>query len=335
RQYDAAAPRTAPTLFRPAPAVRIRASTNTDTPLPPDEPVGENPPEGAILDYLLPPSVSGHVSLEILDSHGKVVRRYADTDPVEPTEADLARLSIPAYWVQRPVTLPAGAGAHRWVWDLHYTPPESFRHQFPMAAVYQKTPRLPRGPAALPGQYQVRLNVGTFSTTAPLMVTMDPRVGAPLAELQGLFDLQRRLGTVLSRSTRAIREGRSLIEQLDERAGRAPAPLAAALGKFKARLLARLDAPASEEEPGLGEINREASEAYGQLNGADAAPTKIQGADTAQLEKEFHELLESWENLLSGELDSLNSQLKAASLPALKADRPPDKPDEAEEADLD
>src|SRR4029079_11934276 len=38
-------------LFRPQPALRVRWNTNTDTPLPPDEPNAPNPPEGAIVDY--------------------------------------------------------------------------------------------------------------------------------------------------------------------------------------------------------------------------------------------------------------------------------------------
>ena len=40
-------------FFAPAPAYRVRRSLNTDTPLPPEEPTGENPPDGAILDYAL------------------------------------------------------------------------------------------------------------------------------------------------------------------------------------------------------------------------------------------------------------------------------------------
>jgi hypothetical protein len=47
-------------LFQPGDAYRIRRSTNTDTPLPIDEPAGENPPDGAVIDYSLPTSVTGH-----------------------------------------------------------------------------------------------------------------------------------------------------------------------------------------------------------------------------------------------------------------------------------
>jgi len=38
-------------LFKTQTALRVRTNVNTDTPLPPDEPAGENPPDGAMIDY--------------------------------------------------------------------------------------------------------------------------------------------------------------------------------------------------------------------------------------------------------------------------------------------
>src|SRR5256886_4392400 len=46
-------------LFKPQTALRVRFSLNPDTPLPPDEPAGENPPDGAMIDYFLPTDASG------------------------------------------------------------------------------------------------------------------------------------------------------------------------------------------------------------------------------------------------------------------------------------
>src|SRR5438477_360500 len=40
-------------LFKPQTGLRIRWSLNTDTPLPPDEPAGENQSDGAMIDYFL------------------------------------------------------------------------------------------------------------------------------------------------------------------------------------------------------------------------------------------------------------------------------------------
>ncbi len=51
RQLTPASVQEAAVLFRPQEAWRYRWNTNADTPLPPDEPAGQNPPDGAIVDY--------------------------------------------------------------------------------------------------------------------------------------------------------------------------------------------------------------------------------------------------------------------------------------------
>ncbi len=68
-----------PHLFKPQVAYRVRRNVATDTPLPPEEPAGKNPPDGAILYYNLPAKANA-VTLEILDEKNELVRRYANTD---------------------------------------------------------------------------------------------------------------------------------------------------------------------------------------------------------------------------------------------------------------
>ena len=79
-------------LFEPETAYRVRWNVNSDTPLPPDEPAGQNPPDGAIIDYTL--SSATPVTLEILDAAGRQVRKYSSTDvPEKLDESQLARLT--------------------------------------------------------------------------------------------------------------------------------------------------------------------------------------------------------------------------------------------------
>ena len=90
----------APMLFAPAEAWRVRRDTNTDTPLPADEPAGENPPNGAIIDFDLAGEAHGSVLLEVLDGDGKLVRRYSNEDPVAPRAEELRNGLIPPVWPQ-------------------------------------------------------------------------------------------------------------------------------------------------------------------------------------------------------------------------------------------
>ena len=67
-------------LFKPATAFRVRPSNFTGTPMPKDEPLAANPPDGAIIDYALPAAAAGPVTLTILDAHDNTVRRFSSTD---------------------------------------------------------------------------------------------------------------------------------------------------------------------------------------------------------------------------------------------------------------
>src|SRR5262249_27752440 len=67
-------------LCRPEVAYRVKRDVNTDTPLPPEEPAGKNPPDGAIIDYYLSSEPSDPVVLEVFDSANNPVVRYSSAD---------------------------------------------------------------------------------------------------------------------------------------------------------------------------------------------------------------------------------------------------------------
>src|SRR5207247_798410 len=136
----------------------------------------------------------GPVRLDILDSAGTLVRRYSSEDPVPPI-ADEG--NVPAYWI-RPVQVPGkAAGAHRFVWDLHFAPPPEQQFSYPIAAIYRNTAKEPTGPWALPGKYTVRLTVGDQSRSQPLVVRMDPRIKTPRAGLLQQLRLSQQLGDAM------------------------------------------------------------------------------------------------------------------------------------------
>ncbi|MBV8531642.1 MAG: glycoside hydrolase, partial [Candidatus Eremiobacteraeota bacterium] len=183
-------------LFTPATAYRVRRSTNTDTPLPPEEPAGQNPPDGAIVDYALP-SVARRVVISFYDAGGRMVRRYAGD---ESAPAPIAHLDKPGYW-ERSFTAPGtGAGMHRFVWDLREAPPNAETEDLPISAVPHDTPRVPQGPLVVPGRYTVRLEVDGRTLQRSLDVRMDPRVAISQQALEEQYLLARRIVTSMNRS---------------------------------------------------------------------------------------------------------------------------------------
>src|SRR6185503_20261921 len=190
RQLSASVTGAAMHLFAPQVAYRVKRNVNTDTPLPPEEPVGQNPPDGAIINYSFKEDPKTPVTLEIFDSRNQLVRRYASDD--KPPRINPNDYAVPEYWFQVPQVLAAKAGVQRFVWDLKYAPPPAFARGFPISAIYRNTPLYPLGPAVLPGTYTVRLTVDGKSFTQPLTVKIDPRVktGAPALNNQFNFSLE-------------------------------------------------------------------------------------------------------------------------------------------------
>jgi photosystem II stability/assembly factor-like uncharacterized protein len=188
-------------LFAPQNAWRVRWNMNTDTPLPPEEPAGQNPPDGAIINYVLKSQARGPVTLEIVNASGRVVRTYSSTDKPDPIE-DID--NVPKYWI-RPTQILSGApGFHRFVWDLRYTPPKGVNFSYPIAAIYRNTARTPSGPWAHPGQYTVKLTVDGKSLTQPLTVKMDPRVKTPALGLQQQHTLSMALYDAMNKAADAL-----------------------------------------------------------------------------------------------------------------------------------
>jgi len=161
-------------LFAPRPTIRFPRDTNTDTPLPPEEPAGQNPPDGAILYYYLKSAPKPPITLEILDAAGKVVRSFSSADRPQPPEPNL---NVPLYWLRPFQPLRADPGMHRFVWDL--TAPAAPRAgrgggEPPISAIYGNTPthESPKQPV---GNYTVRLTVDGQVYTQMLTVKPDPR----------------------------------------------------------------------------------------------------------------------------------------------------------------
>jgi photosystem II stability/assembly factor-like uncharacterized protein len=341
RQLTALDGKKLPMLLKPADAWRVRRDTNTDTPLPPDEPAGENPPDGALIDYDLPASMHGTVTIEVLDNTGALVRRYSSTDPVVPSEAVLRTELIPPYWPLRTGPLPTTPGLHRIVWNLHATSPMATNYSYPISAVAGRTPLAPEGPLVLPGTYTVRITADDKHAEAPLVVNMDPRVSITPAELDAMHSASVAMAATLDRVGKADLEAHAVEEQLDAYANKSlgvklkpyqeelesildgpkqePENPAAAISKNTGQVSvtghepsvkqARTAAQTTEPLPGLDDVTGEATALYGQIEAADAAPTDALNNASAHVREEARAVLPSWERFEQKELPALNRLL--------------------------
>ena len=176
-------------LFQPSAAIRVRDNMFSDTPLPPEEPTAQNPPDGAIIDYLINKEAKT-VKLEILHPEdGSVIRTYSSSDREE--QLDTTSFPHPTYWIRPAQQLGTTKGQHRFIWDLKHEPPRGAKRQFSIAATYKGTPSGPNGPLVLPGNYTVRLTVDKEVFEKELTVKMDQRVTTSLAQINKQYQLSK------------------------------------------------------------------------------------------------------------------------------------------------
>jgi len=173
-------------LFKPQVATRVRWNMNTDTPLPPEEPAGENPPDGAMIEYYLPSSTNEAVQVDILNQQKEIVRTFKSTD----TLYTIPEVNIPLYWIRPQSILSNKAGMHRLLWDMKYAP-LNIPVSYPMTAVKNNTAPDANAPWVLPGVYSVRITVGSKIIEQPLEIKMDPRVKTTMADLQRQHNLSK------------------------------------------------------------------------------------------------------------------------------------------------
>ncbi len=331
RQFDQNVAAAGMTLFRPQAAIRVRWDMNTDTPLPPDEPGGQNPPDGAIIDYALEGDPADPVILEILDRAGVTVRRYSSEDHAELPAPEAA--PVPLYWYRPPQMLKGTAGMHRFLWDMHYQPlAGGGRGGLPMAAIGHDTAPAPNSIWVAPGQYVVKLTMGSHSVTQPITVKMDPRVKTTAEGLARQFELSKAMYDSVFEAraaAQALRAIRSQVKKIQEKVEAGQSSLSQALTDFDKKSGALEGQAAGTGRGGgmggpmgppaggtdtLAAIGGSLGQLMSLLQAADVAPTSQVVAAVAERRQAFRTLMERWNSLKTQDLAALNAKLKAAGL---------------------
>ena len=300
-------------LYQPQTALRLHYPEEFDK----RHPVGDNPPPGAIIDYYFKIAPKEEVSLEILDSSGKVIRHLSSKEKKEGEQ--------PPEWpdrLERVKTISANEGMNRFAWDLRYDDPI----QIP-GAFYSGTG--PRGPLALPGDYQVKLTVGGKSQTVPLHLAIDPRTKSSEPALQKQFALSMQVNDRISQLHQAvnqIRDLKSQIKNLHTRFGENESlkPALKAADDLEQKMsaveeqLIQVNMKGSEANLAFPSMLNERFDAFSHsIDSADTEPTKPHLDVFAMLSKELDEQLTKWTNIKTTDVPKVSELVKQANLPAL------------------
>ena len=252
-------------LFEPSMAVRARWDNNQDTPNPPETPAGENPPDGAILDYFL--AKPGEATLTITDADGAVVRRFSASDKAP----ELPLPNVPSYWFAPVSGVPTAAGLNRFVWDLRSAPPKALPYsyggdlleytEYTLAdhAIPGNTPReQPVGPLVMPGKYTVELSFGGQSYRQTLTVVQDPRTVVAEADLREQWEWEQKLMQGMEASYKAYFELAARKKNAADEAR-----------KKEIDLMIK----GTRKVPGVGPLNRDLGRLYTSLQSGDVRPS--------------------------------------------------------------
>jgi photosystem II stability/assembly factor-like uncharacterized protein len=301
-------------LFKPQTATRTRSGHLNAR----RYAIGENPPDGAILNYFLKEAPKDPIKLDLLDAQGKVLRTFSSeikkkVEAPEEGERD-----------EEEDHIPAAAGMNRFAWDLRLEPPVKIP-----AAIYDNG--RPTGPLVLPGGYQVRLTVAGKSFTAPLEVRLDPRVKTSEEDLGKQFDLMLKLRDrqdEMNKAILAIRDLRVQLQALEKRVGKGDEAksVAAASSSLQKKTsdieqeLIQVNAKASEDEANYPvKLNSKFGYLSGVVDSADAAPTAAEEAVFAQLDRQLEVQLVRWREVLAKDIPALNEEMRKNNIPLVGA----------------
>ena len=302
-------------LFAPAAAWRVHPNNNRDTPLPPETPVGRNPPAGAAIDYWLGSEAQGPITLEIHDSAGALVHRFSSDDRPESVNAEKY---FEEDWLKPEPILSATPGMHRFVWNLRYPRPRAVEYEYSIAAVFgEDTPTAVDGSYVLPGRYEIVLTAaGHAVSRTSLTVKLDPRVPATLPELRSLLQFNRSLDQSLEQTRTADDSRKALGTKLEALKHRLEGDTA-----HRGLLDEVVDLQAAignkKDETDFGAINRRLGALKADSESADLAPTPSQQQVFEQESHLLSEAIRNFQSQQSGALAQLNAHLRSANLPAI------------------
>jgi len=341
RQFDGKWTQAGAHLIRPRNVARTRWETYEDTPLQPETPAGDNPPDGATIYYVLKSAPVGDIKLSIYNAQNRLVREFSNvSSPIDKTPAN-----APEYWFAAPPALSKNAGLNRFTWDLRYpamktllysyygNPLDYIEYTLSDHAVPGEFPReLQPGPFVVPGEYSVALTVDGKTYRQPLTVTLDPRVLASQSDLVRQLDVETNISDQMAASYDGniqVQALRTAIADREKSLGRDSAnPNTVnpdATKKATTDALKVLDDQVAEigdgkpDDLGLGPINRELARLAFMIESGDARPASLLEASVEQYCQNLAKRLKQWSDLNQQKILPANAALQQENLAPLPA----------------
>ncbi|PYT08021.1 MAG: glycosyl hydrolase [Acidobacteria bacterium] len=284
--------------------------------------VGRNPSAGVVIYYHLKNKPGGEVTLELLDSSGKLIKKFTSKAADAQPQAAPASEEEGSFGGGAARRLPAEGGLNRFVWDLRY--PDATR--FPGLIMWAGSTS---GPRIVPGTYQVKLTVDGESMVQSFEVKKDPRLETTQADFAKQLDLLLKIRDNFSETSEAILQIRDARKQIDDITNRLKdQPKGKEIADAAKSLKAKLTAVEEELYQTRNQSSQDPLNYPIRLNNKLAALTGVAGsADTAPTEQTyavFDELvgkidvqLKKLEEVMRNDLPAFNKMVRDQDIPAV------------------
>lgn len=177
-------------LFKPMPSYRMNGGQAGRRGQPKTE--GVNHSNGVMIHYFLKDTTKAVASLEILESSGKLIKKFS-TKPDKKAKDEELKIK---------------QGMNKFVWNMRYPDAEGFDGLIMWAASLT-------GPKAIPGIYKAKLTVNGKSSETEFEILKDPRTSGSLADIQSQFDFSIAVRDKLTETNKAIKQIRTTREQIN------------------------------------------------------------------------------------------------------------------------
>jgi len=261
-----------------------------------------------------------HVTVEILDAGGKVIRTYPAKQPTV-TEAQSEEAGE-GFSRQAQPNPTGNAGLNRFVWNLRYEDST----KVPGAILWGGSNS---GPMAVPGNYQARLTVHGKSYTQPLELKSNPRLQVTQADLQKQFDLLLQIRDQVSKVDQAINQMNSVKRQMEDLDKRLPrddhGKTVRDAGKKLQRTIdpiqdALIQSKAKSSQDVLNypiRLNNELVALAGSISSTDTAPTTQAYQVFDMLKQRSDEWVARWDQVVKNDIAAFNQLVRQQDVPTI------------------
>ena len=186
-QLDANTKNQSVVLFQPKDSYRTKGGARKE----PSKTEGQNHPNGVVTNfYLKNVNEKDSIALTYLNMKGDTLATFSNT----------------AKEKDKKLTVKQGGNSH--VWDTQGKGAEKLDGMILWWASLE-------GPKAVPGEYQVRLNVNGTNSSKTFQILADPRAEATITDMQKQYDFITDVNTTIEKAHNSIKNIRKITAQLD------------------------------------------------------------------------------------------------------------------------